>query len=179
MINISDLLQATDCDSQEVPVWVGLHRWRPFLVNIHIKISLGPFGFFFFFFSRLLFIVCRQWQQLYCFTGRETIPLFVCRIFVSFNFKFHKDLQLHTEISKFDLIIHVFPQNFYPMWKSQSGVLRLLSRRQLASRFSVWCSNSDDVARLDLSCGYQQLLALYCKLWLRSVFFLVGFRMSS
>lgn len=76
MINISDLLQASDCYSQEVTVWVGLHRWRPFLVNIHIKISLGSFSFFF---SRLLFIVCRQWrgfalllggrQHLYLFAG--------------------------------------------------------------------------------------------------------------
>lgn len=41
LINISDSLQASDCYSQEVTVWVGLHRWRPFLVNIHIKISLG------------------------------------------------------------------------------------------------------------------------------------------
>lgn len=82
LINISDLLQASDCYSQEVTVWVGLHRWRPFLVNIHIKISLGSFSFslsFFSFFSSSLPL--SLWGDsggafLFLLVGRQHLYLF-------------------------------------------------------------------------------------------------------
>lgn len=169
MINISDLLQASDCDSQEVTVWVGLNRWRPFLVNIHIKISLGPFSLVFSFSSSPFHCVHRA-EELYCLTWWETTPLFVCRIFVRFSFKFHKDLQLFTDTSKPDLLIYNYTEVkwFILVYtgitvQSSDAVLWRWYNSACETVFlffffcPVLCSN-DDVAWQDLGCGYEHLL---------------------
>lgn len=151
MINISDLLQASDCYSQEVTVWVGLHRWRPFLVNIHIKISLGSFlvSFFFFLASFSLYaggfaLLLAGRQHLYSFAGSLwglsfTIFTRICNL-------------TETRVSTTSSCLHV----------------KLLNRYHLENFGSV-LPNSGDVAGQHFSSYWSKLWARFaCFSWCAS-----------
>lgn len=127
LINISDLLQASDCYSQEVTVWVGLHRWRPFLVNIHIKISLGSFSFsLFLFFPSSLPLHCGETAFLFLLVGRQHLYLFAGS-FAS------------SPTSHFTTLCNFTQTRVSSGQTATMHLLRLLSARERVSLSSVSC----------------------------------------
>lgn len=72
--------------------------------------------------------------------------------------------------------------NFTQTWVSLAGTVVMQCVKTIITQswfhFLLLCAPDSDVARPNSSCGYRQLFAFWSRLWGRSVFLLVCFRMS-
>lgn len=167
---------------------MGLHRWRPFLVNIHIKISLGLLVSFFppppplsslLPSAGFLFIVGRHWWafSLFYWCGDNT---FICLQDSFFCFLFFASSPTHSNHRH---RLHI-SQRAVSSHRRERAALNasaqaVINTQQPPFHFlPLRARDCGDVEAAVSSCGYCQLWVSWSRLWAHAASLPVSSRMT-